>query len=330
MSEVKSIENKNILFISPEFFGIDKSIKRVLKEMGANVFWVDERSVKSSFTRALNSISSQLFYFQSNNYYKKIVLSIECKIDIILVIKGEMITKKTIKLIRERFPKAELLLYLYDPIKNIKGILRKTKLYDRVISFEPDDCKKYGFEFRALFCDIEKAGKMKKKYDICFYGTMYGDRFQIVQQMHDICKKDKIEFYSFCFLRGKFMAVYYWIVNAAFRKMGIRSISFEPKSSEEIAELVYSSDVILDVNDVRQHGLTIRTLETLLSGKKMITTNSDIIEYDFYNPNNIYVIQRNKIELPHAFFKTEYEEIEATILAKYTAEGWVRDVFRIQ
>ena len=37
---------KKILFISPEFFGIDKRIIRVLEDYGATVFWFDERCVK--------------------------------------------------------------------------------------------------------------------------------------------------------------------------------------------------------------------------------------------------------------------------------------------
>lgn len=325
------LRGKNILFISPEFFGIDKSIMRDLRSKGANVLWFDERSVKSSFLRAINSVNSNFFYFQSNKYYKQKISEINANIDIVLVIKGEMISAKSMHLIRKKWPAAEVVLYLYDPVKNIKGILNKINLYDKVISFEPDDCKKYGFEFRPLFCDFEKEKKnveIHSKNKICFYGTMYGDRFKVVYNIREYCKREGLSFYSFCFLRGKFMVAYYWITNAFFRKLGVKEMSFVPKKSSEIAELVNESEIILDVNDINQRGLTIRTLETLVSRKKMITTNEDIIKYDFYREENICVIDRDDIVIPKYFLDTAYKPIEENILKKYTASGWVNDVFK--
>lgn len=324
------ITGKKILFISPEFFGIDKSIMSSLEEKGAEVYWIDERSVKSSFGRAVNAICPYIFYFQSNRYYHKQLDRISCDIDIILVIKGEMISKKVISLFKEKYRKAKLILYLYDPVKNIKGILKKTSLYDRVISFEPKDCDKFNFEFRPLFCDIKTEQNSKEFFDndICFYGTMYGDRFEIVNKVRIFCSKNGYKFYAFCFLRGKFMALYYWLTNAGFRKMGLKAVSFIPKKSSEISELVCNSRVILDANDVNQGGLTIRTLETLVSGKKIITTNKNILNYDLYNSDNVYIIDRNNIEIDKEFLNKPYRKIDNEIIKKYTVEGWIKDVFR--
>jgi len=325
------LRGKRILFISPEFFGIDKSIMHVLEEMGAKVQWFDERSIKSSFFRAINSVCSHFFYFQSNNYYKKICGEIKDDIDIILIIKGDMISRKTIELLRRRFKNVEIILYLYDSVRNINGILNRVGLYDEVLSFDPKDCKEFGFEFRPLFCDFENKQKRKEKeviYDICFYGTMYGDRFRIVNRVQEYCKRQGMRFFSFCYLRGKFMALYYWITEKEYRKMQKGMISFKAKSTAEIEDIVASSKIVLDANDVNQQGLTIRTLETLMSGKKMITTNKDITNYDFYNPNNILVVDRDNIQITEEFMESEYIEIDPCILTKYSAEGWVEDVFK--
>ena len=98
-------------------------------------------------------------------------------------------------------------------------------------------------------------------------------------------------------------------------------------TSEEIAEILANSEIVLDANDVYQRGLTLRTLETLVSGKRMITTNEDIVNYDFYCPNNICIVDRTNISIPESFFTAKYEPIDNNILARYTAEGWVKDVF---
>ena len=146
--------------------------------------------------------------------------------------------------------------------------------------------------------------------------------------MREFCKNKGLRFYSFCFLRGKFMALYYMLTNSGFRKLGKSEISFKSKPGSELAEIVVRSNIILDVNDIKQQGLTIRTLETLLSKKKMITTNSDIKRYDFYNSANICIVDRNNIDIPDTFLQSKYHEVPEEILVKYTAKGWVDDVFR--
>ncbi len=327
----EQVKGKNVLFISPEFFAIDKNIIRVLEENGATVTWFDERSVKSSFGRAVNSICPQFFTKQSDLYYQNILDQIKATIDVVLVIKGDMISKKTMVNMRIKFPEAEFILYLYDPIRNIRGINNKLHLYDRVISFERDDCEKYGFEFRPLFCSIERdieGTTTEPEYDICFYGTMYGDRFSVVEQMRKYCKENSIRFYHFCFLRGRFMAFFYFLTNSGFRRLGAKAISYKPKTTKEIADIVAGTKAILDVNDIHQGGLTNRTLETLISGKKLITTNFSIKDYDLYNENNVYIIDREHVAFDRVFLEKEYVRLPQSITEKYTAEGWVKDVFK--
>lgn len=45
-----------------------------------------------------------------------------------------------------------------------------------------------------------------------------------------------------------------------------------------------------------------RTFESLVP-EKLITTNKEIKKYPFYNSNNIFVIDRNNIQLDENFFK---------------------------
>jgi hypothetical protein len=61
--------------------------------------------------------------------------------------------------------------------------------------------------------------------------------------------------------------------------------------------------------------------------KKLITTNSDIKNYDFYNPNNILIIDIKRPEIPKAFFENEYEKLPEDIYNKYTLSGWIKNVF---
>ena len=324
------MRNKKILFIAPNFFSIENVLIEELKNRGNVVFSFDERAIKNSFLKAINFICPYILYGIANNYYKKQICLVPKEIDFILVIKGEMITKKTISLIRAKWPHAKLVLYLYDSIKNVRGVLKNTKLYDRVFSFDSEDCKKYNFSFRPLFCDnqsilLNKFGE--KRFDLFFYGTMYGDRFDILNKIVLACSKQNVLFYRFCYLAGKFMKLYYFLTNSGYRSFNKDYISTVPKSHSDLASFISSSYAILDINDVRQSGITIRTFEALFSGKRIITTNSRVAEYDFYDPNFILIIDRKNIDIPIGFFFKKDQKVEYKNLEKYTPKGWIDDVF---
>ncbi|WP_395598040.1 hypothetical protein AB4P95_26250 [Pseudomonas sp. A1437] len=64
--------------------------------------------------------------------------------------------------------------------------------------------------------------------------------------------------------------------------------------------------------------------------KKVITTNKSVVDYDFYNPANILVIDENSPVIPEHFITAPYVDIPAPIYEKYTLQGWVKTVFSQQ
>lgn len=63
----------------------------------------------------------------------------------------------------------------------------------------------------------------------------------------------------------------------------------------------------------------------------MITSNQDIRTYDFYNPNNIFVIDDfDDINIPESFYQTPYEKIPTEIYEKYQYSNWVKTILKIE
>ena len=96
----------------------------------------------------------------------------------------------------------------------------------------------------------------------------------------------------------------------------------------EVNNYINNAQVLLDINRKGQKGLTFRVFESLGLEKKLITTNSDIINYDFYNPNNILIIDEKNPNIPIDFFNNDYQKIPEAILKKYTIEGWINQVLK--
>ncbi len=61
-------------------------------------------------------------------------------------------------------------------------------------------------------------------------------------------------------------------------------------------------------------------------GKKVITTNADIVNYDFFSPSNIFIWNESTLAIPDEFFTSHYQEPSDTIYKKYSREYWVKTV----
>ena len=73
-----------------------------------------------------------------------------------------------------------------------------------------------------------------------------------------------------------------------------------------------------------QVGLTIRTFEALHLKKKLITSNKNIMKYEFYTPNNIYVIDENsENKIPNEFFESDFDESFA-LSTDYSLDSFVK------
>ena len=96
------LNGKKILFIAPAFFGYEEKIAEKMIELGAAVDFFDERSIKSSFERALLKINPQIFHKKTMSYYNQIIDKISnVEYDFIFVIKCEMMP---VEIISTSFP----------------------------------------------------------------------------------------------------------------------------------------------------------------------------------------------------------------------------------
>ena len=56
-----------------------------------------------------------------------------------------------------------------------------------------------------------------------------------------------------------------------------------------------------------------------------LTTNKKIVNYDFFNPNNICVVDRESLYVPSDFLEREYTPIRDDVLVKYSSTNWVKE-----
>lgn len=327
-------KNKSILLICANFFGYDKRICRALLDQGYEVDMIDEKPNSSFLIKACIRYNVAMYRPEIRKYYRKFIQqSGDKEYDYIIVVKGEAVNEEIIDLLREAYPAACLVLYLWDSIANIPDCEKRMRLYDRVLTFDPQDAKDYQLIFRPLFFGKEYGEQPREggnyKYDFSFIGTAHTVRPRIVKQLEKSCIHRSTKAFSYLFLPHPIVYFYNKVFNRDYRGIQKKDIKFQSLKAEEIIKIYRDSRCILDIEHQRQRGLTMRTIELVGMQKKIITTNAEVKVYDFYNPKNICVIDRKNPVLDQEFLETTYEDIPEDIYRKYSVAQWVLDVLGI-
>lgn len=331
MIKKNSFENKRILFFSVKLFNYENIIADKLRSLGAHVDYYDERPSNSILTKGIIRLKRSLYHVKISNYYREILKDIESKnYDYFFLIKGEVIPQYFIDKVRELNPNIFLLYYTFDSFQNNPNGVNILNNFDKKYTFDSKDSQTYNLEFRPLFFsdDYYKLTiKNNPKYDLLFIGTAHSDRYVISENVAKWCKEKKLKNFAFYYSPSRLVFFFFKLFDESFKKFKYKNISFKSLKHEEIINLYKDSKVILDINHPNQRGLTMRVFEALGSSRKLITTNTDIKQYPFYNTNNIYVIDRNDISLDYGFFESPFIEINEDLYHKMSISGWLEELF---
>lgn len=318
-----------VLLIAPRFFGYEQEIAKELIRTGHLVDVLPDRPFNSPFIKAVMRFCPEMGGYRACEKFFSNHLEQFGRSDYktILVVQGEGVTRKTLVGFRKAYPNARLVFYTWDSIENKPFSKSNLHFYDACSTFDPVDAKKYGMCFRPLFYTdgFDLPPDTEFKYDLSFIGTVHSDRYRIV---HTLLEQLPPEIRTFVYLYLQAPWVY------DMRRMFTNTVDgasrdyfrYEPLNKEVVQTTFFRSRAVLDIEHIKQRGATMRTMEALGSKRKMVTTNANLRDYDFYNPINIQIIDRNAPCLKHEFLQTPYQSPPEEIRQKYSIRQWAREV----
>ena len=219
-----------------------------------------------------------------------------------------------IKYIKQKAPSCNIIMWWYDSViptnKDVRKIFEVTKKnIFKMYTFDKEDSKEYKMNFSEQFylpitlkCHINKI-----KYDVMYCGSEKG-RINDILKAKQLLDLHKIN--SLFYVKGK-----------TTEECGIVETDDIPYA--KYIEYVMDSKCILEINLPNQSGLTMRAMESIFYQKKLITNNIHITEYDFYNPNNIFILGKDDENKLATFINSEYVSIPSGIINKYSFKGWL-------
>ncbi len=328
---MKSFQDKKIVFYSAAFFNYEKVIVEQLQNLGAEVTYFNERPSNSTIAKGAVRVNRNFYQRQIQNYYKEILKNTLAKtFDYLLIIKGETVPEFFLKQFKIDHPQTKLIYYGYDPLSEYPQVLKILQYFDKKLTFDRIDSSKHQMQFRPLF--YIDAYKIKQKisefkYDLTFIGSAHTDRFLVGKLVEDCALKINLKTYFYYYAPSKSILFLKKIFDAHFKKIYLKEVSYKQFNHQEISGIYQNSKAVLDIQKPFQNGLTMRTFEVLATGRKLITTNEDIVHYPFYNPNNVLIIDRNNPQLPKEFFDSKFTALPENQLYRMSINSWLEDVF---
>lgn len=325
------------MLFAPRFFGYEEEIRRKLLALGAFVDFHDQRPSNTFLTKALIRINKRFLAKKIDSYYAEIIDNSSATLyDFILFISPEAITKDSFVKLKEAHPESRFILYMWDSFRNKRSNIDDIlPLFDERFSFDKKDCasSKLSIGYRPLFF-LNEYGSINEnlapKIELLFIGTIHSDRHRILVKIKEFCHRNRLSYFYYMFLPSHLLFYYRSLRDSTIRRAGKSAFQYHALKKNEVIALMTESNVILDIEHPKQSGLTMRTIEVLGARRKLITTNEEIINYDFYHPQNILLIDRNNISIDPEFFKTPVVKLDPGIYNKYSIDGWISDIFRIR
>jgi hypothetical protein len=328
-----NFKNKRILFLSVQTFNYEKYIADKLRSLGAIVDYYDERPANSIFVKGIIRFKRSLYQKKINSYYKEILKNtIGTNYNFLFVIKGEVVPSFFLEEFKNRNPKCVFIFYTWDSFSNNPNAASVLKYFDRKFTFDSNDALLFNLDFRPLFfiddyLEINKISNRIINYNLLFLGTAHSDRYKIGNTVVNWCDEQNLVSYAYYYMPSRLVYMFKMLFDSSFYSFEYKKLSFKSLSTNEIVELYKESAVILDINHPSQNGLTMRTFEALGAGKKIITTNTEIKKYPFYNENNVFVIDRENVVLYKSFFDSPFIEIDSVLREDMSISGWLKTIF---
>lgn len=323
-----------LLLIMPKFFDYPEIIVNELNEMGYEVDFFDDRPSTNAWIKAAIRINKNLIGTYIKKYFESVMKTVRNKkYDVVFLISGQSLSfsESMINEIKLCQKDAKFVLYQWDSQTNFPYIKQVQKYFDKCYSFDRRDIEETpSLKFLPLFYsrkyeEIGKRNNTNFKYDFCFVGTAHPKKYKFIKMMSEQLKSVYPNQFIYFFFPSPIVYFYRKIMNNELRKAKYNEFHYVPLKGKDMNDVYETSRCVLDSAQEGQLGLTIRVLEALGAKKKLITTNEDVINYDFYKPENIYVYE-GKIDLENVFFTHEYKEVSKEVYEKYSLRSWLKEI----
>lgn len=232
-----------------------------------------------------------------------------------IIINDAMFNNNILKYISKKNAVASKYVYYTNAVRNSRIKPNNIPKDWRVYTFDISDSKEFDIEYSPEYYTEHQENI---KYDVCYVGADKTDvRLKNLLDIKEVLRKNKVQNFFHIFR-----------VLKKYNKYELQETTNMFLKYEDIQRIILESKCILELQMEGQSGCTLRTLESMFLNRKLITNNKDIVNYDFYNPNNIFVIEnaddfKDRFNDILKFMQSPYQKLPDMVKNNYKFCKWL-------
>lgn len=310
----------NVLFVGLEYHTYTSDIISEIKALGATVTYVDIQPRKFVF-KVLRTLQRPLYdRYLAAHHEAAIRASESTAYDKVVFLQAHQMSLASLARLREVQPNAEFTLYNWDALTN-HDYRPHAPYFHRVLTFDRRDASDHGYGYLPLFCQRSMQGLSSDEIEP---GTLFmvgnivkSARYLAIESFRDYCAEQGLLFRQHLKISP---VVWFQLIRSGVFPMGVSLHSIEPMAFRKMIE---TTSGVFDFANHTQSGQTMRMMENLCAGKKIVTNNSWVKKEPFYSADRIYVFEGVDFGGVAEFLETPLTEPDAKF-AEYHIQSFVR------
>jgi hypothetical protein len=315
---------KKLLLVGLRYHHYTTEIVNELGNLGYQVVF-HEIQPRTLYYKTLRVLSPARYQQALDRHHAAIIAGESAQqYDVVLFIQAHQFSQANMAALKQQQAGARFILYNWDAITT-HDYRSHLASFDQVFTFDPEDARALGIAYLPLFCIRSFQNLAKREQDrraIYFVGNIVSvQRYLALQQFKKYCQQQGIVFHCF-------MACSVLVLTRLLRR-GILpwDVSLKSIPQADFIAMIETSTAVFDYANHQQSGFTMRTLENLCAGKKLITNNARILGEPFYSADRILVIDEMDFSAVKPFLARELARPNADF-PEYHVQSFVAQLLR--
>lgn len=275
-----------VLFVGLDYHTYTESIISEMRLQGATVTYVDIQPRRFHF-KVLRTVGPSVYNRYLEAHHSAAIRASESTVyDKVVFLQAHQMCLANLAWLRDVQSKAEFVLYNWDALSN-HDYRPQAPYFDRVLTFDRRDAIDNGFGYLPLFCQRSMQGLRRDRAEP---GTLFmvGNivkpaRYSAIESFRAYCVEHKLMFRQHLKITP---VVWSQLVRTGTHPRGV---TFRSIKQCAFREMIETTTGVFDFANHAQSGQTMRMMENLCAGKKIVTNNTWVRMEPFFSPDRIHV-----------------------------------------
>lgn len=230
---------------------------------------------------------------------------------------------KDLKIIRKYLRTRRVSVFTWNPVIDFSQNHRARRMHIRLLkglgfkifTFDPADAEKYELTLvNQVYRQVDEyIEPVAAEFDVYFLGKNKG-RFDTLEALGVQLQTKGLRPHFLMMAESK----------TDYPEKTVVTICRQELDYSKNIDLINRSRCLLELTQANQTGLTIRCLEAMFFGKKLITSNPLVRQLPFYDPDLFFILGQDDLSRIGDFVKSEVPRIAESDLIGYEFSNWIK------